>query len=349
MAAGIGTAIMGSSIIGGGLGMLAADKQADAAAKAGELSWAQFQQTRADMEPWRLTGTAAIEELSALYGFGELSGEAEQPAPAANALWDFDTTAREVDARDIRDFGRGGDTEMAHVTPGEIVVPRPVAQQPDVQNALRGGFQREGVDPARYVVKSGRNSLNPRTGRAEFKYGADTNEGGATGFGGGRGNPRDLDQEGDRTRRLNRWPGSPAPAPVEQVPAKTPEELQQEAFDAYYRSPDYLIAFDEGQKAIERSAAARGDLFSGNTLTAQTRYGQDYANTRYNQYANRLMSLAGAGQTSAHGTGQFGAQAAGQYGNALMYGGQAQAGQFANWNNAIQSGMNNYLFWDYMR
>ena len=66
-------------------------------------------------------------------------------------------------------YGRNGDTMMAHLTPGETVVPKQVLQQnPQVARGLGRAFQDAGSDPRRYVVGSGQNSVNPMTGQKEF-------------------------------------------------------------------------------------------------------------------------------------------------------------------------------------
>lgn len=73
--------------------------------------------------------------------------------------------------------------------------------------------------------------------------------------------------------------------------------------------PGYAFRMQEGQKALERSAAARGGLQSGGTLKAISRYGQDYASNEYNNAYNRfsndqtrrfnqLSSIAGLGQNA---------------------------------------------------
>jgi len=70
-------------------------------------------------------------------------------------------------------YGRNGDTAMAHLTPGETVVPQQVLQQnPQVARGLGRAFQDVGADPRRYVVGSGSNSINPVTGKPEFFLGA---------------------------------------------------------------------------------------------------------------------------------------------------------------------------------
>ncbi|MFZ8899354.1 MAG: hypothetical protein ACO20X_12545 [Alphaproteobacteria bacterium] len=66
-------------------------------------------------------------------------------------------------------YGRGGDTMMAHVAPGEMVVPQEVLRNsPQVARGLGTAFRDVGADPRRYVVGSGQNSINPATGKREF-------------------------------------------------------------------------------------------------------------------------------------------------------------------------------------
>lgn len=53
--------------------------------------------------------------------------------------------------------------------------------------------------------------------------------------------------------------------------------------------PGYQFALDEGQKALERSAAARGSAFGGAALKSATRYGTDYAGTKFNEAFGRAL------------------------------------------------------------
>jgi hypothetical protein len=73
--------------------------------------------------------------------------------------------------------------------------------------------------------------------------------------------------------------------------------------------PSYQWRLTEGQKALERSAAARGVLASGGTLKALTRYAQGAASTEYGAAFDRfqrdrdsrykmLSDLVGAGERS---------------------------------------------------
>jgi hypothetical protein len=110
-------------------------------------------------------------------------------------------------------------------------------------------------------------------------------------------------------------------------------------FGGFFTSPDYEFKRAEGLRDIERTAAGRGSLMSGGTLKALTRYGGDLASGEWNNYVNRLASLAGVGQSSSYQTGVLGANAANNSGNALMAGANARAaGTLANgqtWGNAL--------------
>jgi hypothetical protein len=63
--------------------------------------------------------------------------------------------------------GRGGDREIAHLTPGEVVIPRNLLT-PGLMRAIAAEAARQGIDPARYTVGHKTNLENPRTGAKEF-------------------------------------------------------------------------------------------------------------------------------------------------------------------------------------
>lgn len=119
----------------------------------------------------------------------------------------------------------------------------------------------------------------------------------------------------------------------------------------FQADPGYQFRQQQGQQALERSAAARGGLLSGGTLKALTRYGQDVASAEYgNAYNrfnndqttrfNRLSSLAGIGQTASRDVAQMGMSTAGAVaGNQLSAGNSAAAGYMAT-GNAINNGVN---------
>lgn len=116
----------------------------------------------------------------------------------------------------------------------------------------------------------------------------------------------------------------------------TPTGPDMSVFQA---SPDYNFRRDEGQRGIERGAAARGGAFSGNALRALTDFNSNLASGEFNNFVNQRMRLAGFG-SDATNQGQQASQYFGsQGGNALQNAGNARASGIANqaniWGNAI--------------
>lgn len=112
-----------------------------------------------------------------------------------------------------------------------------------------------------------------------------------------------------------------------------------------YSDPSYQFRLQQGQNAIQSSAAAQGGLLSGATLKALQNYGQESASQEYgnaynrfnadqtNRY-NRLSNLVGVGQNAAAQVGNAGAQTAQAVANNTMAGANSiAAGQVANANN----------------
>ena len=136
----------------------------------------------------------------------------------------------------------------------------------------------------------------------------------------------------------------------------------QEQFQA---DPGYAFRLSEGQKALDRSAAARGGLISGGALKAATRFGQDMGSQEYTNAFNRyqterearlgpLRTLTGMGGTTASNLGAAGQTMASNVGNAAMAGANAtgegymgaanaRASGYMGGYNAINSGLTNYL------
>jgi hypothetical protein len=93
--------------------------------------------------------------------------------------------------------------------------------------------------------------------------------------------------------------------------------------------PSYQFRVNEGAKQLERRAASRGRLLSGGTDKALVRYGQDMATQEYTNSVNRLLALAGLGQTSAATNANYATQ-----------GGSAQAAGIVAGTNAWTGGLN---------
>lgn len=122
----------------------------------------------------------------------------------------------------------------------------------------------------------------------------------------------------------------------------------------FQADPGYAFRLSEGQKALDRSAAARGGLISGSALKAAQRYGQDMGSQEYmnafNRYQteraaqlNPLQSLAGVGQTTAQNLGTMGAANAANVGNLMTSGAAARAAGNVGMANALTGGASQYL------
>lgn len=131
-------------------------------------------------------------------------------------------------------------------------------------------------------------------------------------------------------------------------------DYQKFGMSQFQQDPGYAFRLSEGQKALDRSAAARGGLISGGALRAATRYGQDMGSQEYQNAFNRyqiernaqlapLQSLAGVGQTTAAQLGQTGAANAANVGNLITGAGAAQAAGQIGQANAITGGLGTYL------
>lgn len=124
--------------------------------------------------------------------------------------------------------------------------------------------------------------------------------------------------------------------------------------EQFSKDPGYGFRLSEGQKALERNAAARGGFISGRALKEATRFGQDMGSQEYSNAFNRYQieraaklgpyqALAGVGQSTANQLGQFGAANAANVGNLMTSGAAAQGAGYVGQANAITGGLGTYL------
>lgn len=135
-----------------------------------------------------------------------------------------------------------------------------------------------------------------------------------------------------------------APQTVPPIEVTTTPQLQADPYSFMSDDPSYGFRFQEGQRALERSAAARGGLLSGGTGRKLTRYGQDYASTEYMNRFNRLASIAGMGQAMTSGMGQLGYGYSGNMGNIIGGIGASQASGYLGQGSAMGGSLQNLAF-----
>lgn len=104
------------------------------------------------------------------------------------------------------------------------------------------------------------------------------------------------------------------------------------------QSPAYQFRLGQGMQALDRSAAARGNLFSGGHHADVLGYGQAMGSQEFDNQWNRLAGLAGVGQTASNQLAAYGAGMANNIGNALGNIGQARGSMYQ------QIGQNNANF-----
>lgn len=133
--------------------------------------------------------------------------------------------------------------------------------------------------------------------------------------------------------------------------APTLQEVQQ--------TPGYEFTLQQGEQAINNSAAAKGGLLSGATLKDLLSYGQGLASTTYqqnfnndltafntnantaNNNVNRLSGLVTLGQNAATTVGNQGLQTAANAGNLTTSAANATAAGQVGAANAISGGLSN--------
>lgn len=110
----------------------------------------------------------------------------------------------------------------------------------------------------------------------------------------------------------------------------------------YQADPGYAFRLSEGQKGLDRQAAARGGLISGGALKAATRFGQEMGSQEYSNAYNRFRDTQGLRRNALAGVVGFAPTAAGS----MAAGGQSYASgagpqmyqQGVNTGNALISG-----------
>lgn len=120
----------------------------------------------------------------------------------------------------------------------------------------------------------------------------------------------------------------------------------------FYTSPDYQFRLDQGQQAIDRSAAARGGLLSGAAVKEGIRFNSGTAAAEYGSFVDRLMQQAGLGSNGTAQSAAAGANSASNSANINMNAGNSRASSYidtaANINNSLQAGYGNYMLRRYL-
>tara|TARA_R100001129_G_scaffold30551_3_gene20173 strand:- start:7186 stop:8991 length:1806 start_codon:yes stop_codon:yes gene_type:complete len=114
---------------------------------------------------------SAIDGLMAAQGLVEDQGESEYLKGLTESAVVGSQAPLADMAIELSQAGRGEDTTLAHLTPGEVVLPTRMMSDPEFERAVGRRFAEVDLDPEAYVVGGGIASLNPITGLEEFGVG----------------------------------------------------------------------------------------------------------------------------------------------------------------------------------
>lgn len=149
--------------------------------------------------------------------------------------------------------------------------------------------------------------------------------------------------------------------PWQQAGASALSQMQNPSFQQnftaadFQQDPGYQFDLQQGQQALERSAAAKGGLQSGGFMKGLAQYTQGMASNEYQNAYNRfqqnkttnfnqLASIAGLGQTANGQIGQAGQNMASNVGGIATSNANAQGAasiaQSNLWGGAVTGGIN---------
>ena len=113
---------------------------------------------------------STIEELMAQASQAEDPAERDKYLHLAEAAEIGSQAPMGEMAVQLAQAGRGEDTALAHVRPGEVIIPPEAFEDPEFESLIEKKFEELDIDPSRMVVGVGIASLNPITGLEEFGF-----------------------------------------------------------------------------------------------------------------------------------------------------------------------------------
>jgi hypothetical protein len=350
-------AAIGGALISSNASSKASDTQANAANNATDLQQKIYQQGRADLLPWQQAGGASLRELMWEMGLdpnsasGFPGGAAGQPgaAPGGQPGAPGSPTPMPV-------IGGGGDPSGLHAVGASLGVPAgSVGTGTDTIRHLSGGLGS--------IFGGGFNIGNILTGDVPGGVGLRDIAAGnllpSTTFG-----PPSPGAISGVSMPSNSSPvpnpitsGSAATSPFVGDPNTRGQLVRPFDLNSFQADPGYQFRLQQGQKAIDAGAAARGNFMSPSTLQELGQFSQESAsnefNNAYNRYNqnlsniySRLTGLSGSGENAAGRIAGLGAGFGSQAGENIIGAGNAQAAGQIGQANALNQGIGNFMNFD---
>jgi hypothetical protein len=124
-------------------------------------------------------------------------------------------------------------------------------------------------------------------------------------------------------------------------------DAQREAFAGFEHDPGWIASRDAGIDAMDRSATARGGLYSGSAIKGVYDYGQKNMLDAFDRRFNALSGVAGTGASAAGAAAGVASNTGNALGNLTFGLGQQKASNAINKGNALAAtksiGVNNLM------
>lgn len=281
---------------------------------------------------WVAVGTAVVGAGASIYSNRQATNAATRGANSANAESARQFDLIRSDTANQRALGSGASSILGRLY--GINIPGANGAAPE-QTAGTGQFKPSDVVGMLQrgmsiddILKLG--VLTPNQGAKEFRY---------------------LQQNGLNPDQINQLIQGRFSTPAAGTPG-APGTTGTPDMSAFTASPDYQFNLAEGQRAIDRSLAARGQALSGAGVRAGVRYASGQASTEFGNYFNRLAALAGIGQAATNTSAGAGLTTAANIGANTMAAANSRASAYrdngASIGNAANGLASNYLLYRYL-
>ena len=304
MAISTGAAILGGSLISGGLGAASSSASGKAGKDALAEQQRQFDLSRADLAPYREVGSAALDQLASALGIEGYR------TPEELAYTRYQRTRPAEGAVSWKDRS----DKMT----------KSIAGHPMYQDDRKSGSYAlsVGLSGLGGIADVAFQGTRKKKKKAEAQAAAENAAAAAR--------MADWQKEADRLKE----------AATASVTGYDPAAAARARLET---DPGYGFRLAEGEKALERSQAATTGVLGGRAVKEALRYNQDYSSNEYTNYINRLAAAAGIGQATSTTSAGIAANAGQANAAQINMIGSSKAGAYQSANQAVQGGLSNYL------
>lgn len=308
----------------------AADASEEGSDRSLELQARQYDQSRADLAPWRTHGGNALNAYARAMGLPQydsypsgavagsghpLYGDGNQPLSEEGLRQAYqDVLGREIDPSGLQYYmnesvKRGGGGAPGS---GNIIGQLGYFGSPGLSSLLGGD------DKGSRGAFTFNEFLDATQGSDEYKQRVASGE-------------------------LKPFDRATAFQPQQQEFIGGSQTNPEDQYGGFKASPGYKFRLEEGNRGLDRNFAARGSYLSGAREKAAIRYNQNQASNEFGNYTNRLASIAGLGQTATGQQVNANQNYAAYGGRAIQDSADARASGYLAAGNAITSTGNNVL------